>query len=289
MLSIFSKNKKVLGLDITEEYIRYSLVLKGSKINTLLACGEEKIPRVEPRNALLSALRNVLRKTKCKNANISFPSDFVRPETVSIYSGEPKDVLHDIELRLKEKNIFSHGESVLYFEKFESINNKDFYNVFISSSDNVAFLKSVFSLSGLVAQKVVSRRDALLVSCVRGGEIVNTMALNIENRRIDIAIFSPFNRFRGISSFFEREEASDLIKETYEDFYKISDDKIGYFLVAGRLAGDADFINNLSRQTRLPVQEADVFVNFDWKPGQVPPVTREESFLYAVALGTAIS
>lgn len=288
MLSIFSTSKKVLGLDITEEYIRYSLISVSKKENKVLSCGEEKIARVDPRNALFSALRNIIRKTKCTNVNVSFPSDFVRPETVSIYSCHKKEILHNIELRLKEKNIFSHGESILYYEKFESVNKKDFYNVFISSSVNVAFIKSVFLNSGLNVLKVVSHKDALLASCIRSGEIINTMILNIENHRTDIAIFSPFNRFRAISSVFERENVSEIIKETYQDFYKISDDKIGYFFVAGRLAKEPNFINNISRQTRLPIQEADVFVNFSFKSGEVPLVTREESFVYAVALGAGL-
>lgn len=288
MLSIFSTSKKILGLDITEEFIRYSLISVSQKENKVLSCGQEKIARVDPRNALFSTLRNVIRKTKCKNAHVSFPSDFVRAETVSIYSSNKKDIIHNIELRLKEKNLFSYGDAILYYEKFESINNKDFYNVFLSSSVNVAFLKSVFLNSDLKVKKVVSRKDALLASCVRSGEIVNTMILNTDNFRSDIAIFSPFNRFKGISGFFEKEQTPDLIKDTYQDFYKISDDKIGYYFVSGVWAKNTDFINSLSLQTRLPIQQADVFVNFSFKNGELPPVTREESFIYAVALGAGL-
>ncbi|MEZ4103021.1 MAG: hypothetical protein R3B55_00375 [Candidatus Paceibacterota bacterium] len=287
MLSIFSKNKKVLGLDITEEYIRYSLISVGSGSNKVLMCGEEKIARVEPRNALLSAIRNIINKTKCKNAHVSFPSDFIHTETVALQSSQ-KEILPDIELRLKEKNVFSFTDAILYFEKFESVNKKDFYNVFISSRDNVSFLRSVFVNSGLNVRKIVSHKDALLASCVKSGEIINTMVLNVEKLRTDIAIFSPFNRFKAITSLSEDKTAS-LIKETYQDFYEISGDKIGYFFISGSLAADTSFINSLSRQTRLPIQEADVFVNFEIAKNELPPVTRKESFIYALALGTALS
>ena len=288
MLSIFSTSKKVLGLDITEEYVRYSLISKSRSVNKVLICGQEKIARVEPRNALFSALRNVIRKTGCRNAQVSFPSDFVRTETVSINYKNNVDILHDIEVRLKEKNLFSFGESILYFEKFESINNKDFYNVFISSSDNVAFLKSVFANCDLRVKKVVSRKDALLASSVKQGEIINTMLVNTDLGRVDIAIFSPFNRFKGILRITQKEKIPSLIKETYKDFYEISNDKLGYFFISGNLAQDVSFINYLSRETRLPVQEVDVWVNFYFKKGELPPVTREESFIYGVALGAGL-
>jgi hypothetical protein len=290
MFSIFSREKKILGLHITEEFIRYALVSKSAKENKVISLGEEKIARVEPRNALLSALRNVLRKTGQRNAHLSFPPDFVRTETVSVaFGASKKDVLNQIEFRLKERLLLSHGESVLYFEKFESVNNKDFYNVFISSAENVDFLKSVFVNSGLSVKKIISTKDALLASCVKTGEIVNTMVLNADTRRTDIAVFSPFNRFREISSFSEREKVPSLIKDTYQDFYNISGDKVGYFFVCGLFAKEPSFINFLSRETRLPVQEADVFCNFYLKSGEVPVVTREESLVYAVALGSAIS
>ncbi len=289
MFSLFSTRRKILGLDITEEYIRYALVSKSENSNTVLLCGEEKIARVEPRNALLSALRNIIFKTKENNVQISFPTDFVRPETVSISSSIKKDIGHEIEFRLREKSLFYHGESILYYEKFESINERDFYNVFISSRDNVDFLKSVFVNSGLNVKKLVSHKDALLSSCIREGEIVNSMVINTESMRTDVAIFSPFNRFKGIGGSFEKEKIPRLIKETYQDFYELSNDKIGYFFVTGSLVCDISFVNYLSKETRLPIQEADVFVNFHLKRGELPPVTKEESVLYALALGSAIS
>lgn len=289
MFSLFSTRRKILGLDITEEYIRYALVSKSKNSNTFLMCGEEKIARVEPRNALLSALRNIILKTKENDVQISFPTDFIRPETISIFSSVKKDIGHEIEFRLREKGLFYHGESILYYEKFESINERDFYNVFISSRDNVDFLKSVFVNSGLNVKKLVSHKDALLSSCIREGEIVNSMVINTESMRTDVAIFSPFNRFKGIGGSFEKEKIPRLIKETYQDFYELSNDKIGYFFVTGSLVRDISFINYLSVETRLPVQEADVLVNFHFKKGEVPPVTKEESILYALALGSAIS
>lgn len=289
MFSLFSTQRKILGLDITEEYIRYALVSKSEHSNTLLLCGEEKIARVEPRNALLSTLRNILLKTKDHDVHISFPSDYVRPETVSIQGSSTRDIAVEIEFRLKEKNLLSHDESILYYEKFESINDREFYNVFVSSRDNVAFLKSVFIHSGLNVKKIVSHKDALLSSCVRKGEIVNSMVIHAESIRTDIAIFSAFNRFKGISSSFERERIPKVIKETYQDFYELSRDKIGYFFVSGSLARDVSFINYLSKETRLPIQEANVLTNFDFKKGEVPPITKEESLLYALALGSAIS
>ncbi len=288
MFSIFSKTK-ILGLDITEEYIRYSLILKKGDSNTLLSFGEEKIARVEPRNALLSALRNIVRKTGQKNVNVSFPPSFVRTETISVPANTNKGVAFEIEIRLKEKLLLSHHESILYYEKFESINSKDFYNVFISSKENIDFIKSVFTNLDLNVKKIVSHKDALISSCVRVGEIIDTMIIDGENLRTDIAIYSPFNRFKLISKFSGKDEVGDLIKETYKDFYDISGDKIGYFFVTGSFANDNVFINNISKDTRMPIQEADVLVNLNFKKDEVPPLTREESLLFAVALGVAMS
>jgi len=288
MFSLFYTKRKILGLDITEEYIRYAVVVKSKKGNRVTLCGEEKIARVEPRNALLSAIRNIMKKTKQKKANVSFSRDFVRSETISIPTSVTKNITSEIEFRLTEKTLFSYGDSILYYEKFESINDRNFYTVFISSTNNVAFLKSVFVHSGLRVGKLVSHKDALVASCIRDGEINNAMVINSEYVRTDIAVFSPFNRFKEIHGRFVRDIIPQKIKETHQDFYSISGDNISYFFLAGSLAQDFSFINFVSVQTRLPIQQADVFVNFTFNSGQLPPVTKEQSFLYAVALGAAI-
>lgn len=285
MLSIFSKTK-ILGLYVTEEYVRYSLISKNKNSVKVLAFGEEKIPRVEPRNALLYALRNIVNRTGKTKAHVTFPADFVRSETVSIGSSSKKDFQEKIEIRLAEKNLISHEEEILYFEKIDSFNDKIFFTVFISSKENVSFIKSVIYNSGLNVVKVVSPKDALMNSCVRSGEIVNTLVINVDSNRTDLSIFSLFNRFKGISAKVEREDVPSLITKTYQDFYEISGDKIGYFLLSGSSASDIPFLNYLGRSTRLPVQQANVFSNVSVK--DLPNITKNESFNYAIALGAAM-
>lgn len=285
MFSIFSKTK-ILGIDITEEYARYSLIFKNKNSIKILGFGEEKIPRVEPKNALLYALKNILRKTGKAKAHISFPTDFVRSETVSIGSSSKRDFQEKIEIRLAEKNLISHEETILYFEKIDSFNDKIFFTVFISSKENVSFIKSVIYNSGLNVVKIVSPKDALMNSCVRSGEIVNTLVINVDSSRTNLAIFSPFNRFKGISAKVEKEDVPSLITKTYQDFYEISGDKIGYFLLSGSSASDISFLNYLGRSTRLPIQQANIFSNVSVK--DLPNITKNESFNYAIALGSAM-
>ncbi|MEZ4210830.1 MAG: hypothetical protein R3B39_00835 [Candidatus Paceibacterota bacterium] len=264
MLSIFSKTK-ILGIDVTEEYVRYSLISKNRNSVKFLSFGEEKIPRVEPKNALLYALKNIVNKVGKVKAHVSFPMDFVRSETVSINLSSKKDFQEKIEIRLAEKNLISHEEEILYFEKIDSFNDKIFFTVFISSKENVSFIKSVIYNSGLNVVKVVSPKDALMNSCVRSGEIVNTLVVNVDSNRTNLAIFSPFNRFKGISAKVEKEDVPSLITKTYQDFYEISGDKIGYFFLSGSSASDIPFLNYLGRSTRLPVQQANIFSNVSVK------------------------
>ncbi len=286
---LFLRKRKILGLDITEERIRYVLVEKSRETTKLILCAEEKVPRVEPKNALLYGLRSIVQKSGCTKAHVSFPADFVRPETVSVSSKtRQEDIVSELGLRLTERKALTHGESIFYYEKIESINNKDFYTVFVSSNETISFLKSVFVHAGLDIQKVVSRKDALLASCVKEGEIINTMVINADAERVDLAIFSPFNRFKGVSVVTGKENIPRLIAETHQDFYGLAGDRIGYFMCAGSSTSDISFINYLSRETRLPVSQTDIFANVSLGRGELPLVTKNESFNYAIALGAAM-
>ncbi len=288
MFSIFRRSKRVLGLDITTSYIRYVEVLKRGERTNLVSYGEERVPSVEPRNALLSTIREIKRKTKTRDAVVSLPEDIVRFEIIDIHNTKESDILKKIEFRLTEERLLSYEESVLYFEKLEILNDRVFYKVLVSSRENVDFFKSIFVNSGINVLKFMSHNDALESSCVKSGTLLPAIVLNMAEQFTNIAVYYPFNQTREINLKIPKEHISEAVKEVYLDFYKENNEKIGYIFASGIHARDVNFLNYLSRETRLPIEEANVFVNIEQRKNDVPLITKEESFLYAIALGLAI-
>ncbi len=288
MLSLFSKNKKVLGLDINEEFIRYVKVSKRDAVNKIISYGEEKIAQREPRNSIISALSSIVRQTKTRDAIVCLPADSVSFETATITKTSQENELSSIVFALTEKLLFSHGQAVLFYEKIDSVNSKVVYRVVVSSSENVAFLRSVFENSGVNVLKFVSQADALINSCVKKENLLPTMVINLESQNSIVGLAYPFEILPQISRHLAKDKISELIEDVYVDFYKKYDEKLSYILASGELAQDENFLNYLSRQTRLSIEQADALINFENASG-VPIITKDESLLYAVALGLAIS
>lgn len=288
MLSLFYKNKKVLGLDINEEYIRYVKVSRNEEENTILSFGEEKIAQKEPRNSLISTLSDIVRKTKIKDAVVSLPFESVVFHKINISKNAEGDTLSQITFSLTEKNLFSLGQGVLFYEKIDSVNGRDSFRVAVSSSENVAFLKSVFENSGVNVLRIVSKAEALVNSCVKKGNILPSIVLNMSPEETILSLHNPFEEVQGISFPTNKEKIPFYLEDTYLDFYKKHKEKVGYLFATGALAQDESFLNYLSRVTRLNVEPADIFINIKIS-SEVPIITKDESFLYAVALGLAIS
>lgn len=289
MFSFFSKNKKVIGLDITEDRIRYvEVLIKGDK-KSIISYGEERVANVEPRNALMSTLSGIKRKRKVLNAVVSLPADIVRFENVSIYNTDSLEVFDAINFKLVEENRLSSKESVLFYEKLAYSEKQTTYNVAVSSPENIAFFKSVFKNSDINILRFVSRKEALVKSCIKEGNLIPTMIVNAEVSFTDFVIFDSFNQTKEVNLNVPKENIPEVLKELYLDFYKKNNQKIGYIFACGSLVKEPSFINYLGTHTRLPVEEADVFVNLNLEKGEIPTITKEESFSYAVALGLALS
>jgi len=288
MFSFLAKDKRVLGLDITEDYIRYVVVYKKGNKKEILSYGEERLARVNPKNGLFFALSNIKRKTKTKNAIVSLPEDIARFETVSILKTKSNLISDHLKFRLFEDNKISNNEEIMYFEKTQSVGSEEFYKVLISTPSNANFFKSVFANSGINVLNFLSHKEALISSCIKEGEILPTMIVNLEQKFTNIAVFYPFNQFNEITLKISKENSSQAIKEVYINFYKINNEKIVKFLVSGFYASDVNLLNQISHETRLPIDEADVFANFNLKDGVIPPIPKDESFLYVIAIGLAI-
>lgn len=289
MFSFFSKNKKILGLDISEDRIRYAAVLKSKNKNKLLCFGEEKIAGVEPRNALFYILSDIKRKTNIKNAIVALPEDVVRFEIIGISKKiQSFEIPENIKLKLTENRLISRGESVLFYEKLEALGGQVFYKVSISSEEDTTFIRSVFVNSGINVLNFVSRKDALLASCLRPDLLIPSMVLNLEKDFTNIALYFPFEDVDAVTVSLDRVSTIKYIKDVSVDFYKDFGEKIEYVFATGPLAEDARFLNSISRETRLPIDEANPLTNLHFKKGEVPFITQKESLVYAVAIGLAI-
>jgi Tfp pilus assembly PilM family ATPase len=289
MLSIFSQSKKVLGLHITEDFVRYVCVKKSKKRNKLLSFGEERVPDLEPRNALLHTLTNIKNKTKIKDVVASLPEDIARFEIVAISKKVRGDLLlENIKFHLTEEEKFSFGEEVLFFEKVEVVGERAYFKVLISSTQNVVFFKTVFKNAGLNLVKFASHKDALLASTIKPSLLVPALVLNMEEGFTNVAIYYPFEDFEEITLRIEGANIPEALSEIYRNFYKQNGEKIGYVFASGSFAANNTFLNYLSHETRLPVDVANPLINYYFDSNEIPPITKKESLLYAVALGLGV-
>lgn len=284
----FAKNKKVLGLHVTEDFVRYVCVEKNKNKAHLLSFGEERVPDLEPKNALLYVISHIKNKTKIKDAVVCVPEDIARFENIAISKKVSKKVLEDtLKFYLAEQEKFSFGEDILFYEKFEEVSSKAFYKVLVSSVQNVAFFKSVFKNAGLNVLKFASHKDALLASCVKPDTLVPALVLNMEEGFTNVGLHYPFEDFEELTLRIDGANIPDALLEIYRNFYKDNGEKIGHIFASGAFATNPTFLNYLSHETRLPVEEANPLVNYSFKNNEVPPITKKESLLYAVALGLA--
>ena len=289
MFSFLNNNKRVLGLDITEEYIRYVEILKTGNSKKIISYGEEKIPQKEQKNGLLIALSNIKRKTKTTSAVVSLPKNSSRFEFVLIPSVKEKDVLSKLEFRLTEEKLFSYGEVIMFYEKVESINKEDYYKVLISTKENIAFFRSVFLNSGLIPTKFLSHKDALINSCIKNGALSSALICNMEENHTDFILYYPFENLEEMSFPVSGQNVGHLLKEVYVDFYKENQEKIGRVLASGSLANNKNLLNFLSKETRLDIEEVNVLSNVTIERNSVPMIPKNESFKYALAIGLGIS
>lgn len=288
MFSIFSKRERILGLDITEEYIRFVELLKTRDKNIMISFGEEKIAQKEPVNGLTSALRSIKKKTKTSRAQVCLPPYIARFEIAKIKKCRQEDILPKIQFALTEDNSFSYDEAVMFYEKKESINDEEVYRVMVSSRENAALFRSVFLNSGIDIVGFSSHRDALISSCLPEGCLINSMVVNIERDISNFAIYYPFNEIMDINLKIAKEDIGKAIKEIYINFYKENNQKISSVFAVGSLSSDKGLLNYMSRETRINIDEGDVFTNIFLAKNDVPPIPKEESLKYAIAIGLAV-
>lgn len=276
-------------MDITEECIRYVEISKTRNSHTVISYGEERISQKEPKNGLLNALSNIKRKTKVSSAVVSLPKNSSRFEFVFISKKKEKDVLSALEFSLTEEKKFSFGEVIMFYEKIESINSEDYYKVLVTTKENALFFRSVFLNSGLIPTKFLSHKDALIKSCIKEGSLNSALIFNMEEGHTEFAIYYPFEDFETITFPVTGEDVGETLKDIYVDFYKENEEKLARVLASGPLANNKNLLNFISKETRLNIEEVNVFTNVIIERGDVPLIHKNESLKYAVAIGLGLS
>lgn len=231
MLNLFSKSKRILGLEIMPGKIRFVEVLREKGFDRVTAYGEADVDDDSPRSGLFQqCIKDVKKILKTKSVNISI--DGMANEK------EYKDVLRSLGLRVG---------------------------------------------------KIVSSGAALLKSVVPSDAETSFLIVNAEKERTDFLIFragTPPVYFTGDS---QNHAVISNINRLYIDWYDAHKEKIHHVIFSGTRASQNDFLDYVSRETKLPVHRANVFANLDLDPESVPILPRIESYKYAIVIGLALS
>ena len=72
------------------------------------------------------------------------------------------------------------------------------------------------------------------------------------------------------------------------DWYDEKKQKIDHVLLLGVRANEQGFLDYISRESRIPMIRGGIFVNLETFKENVPAISKEDSYRYAVAMGLAL-
>ncbi len=142
---------------------------------------------------------------------------------------------------------------------------------------------------GLKVVKIIPSGVALHASVIPTDAETSFLLVNADRERTDFLTTGS-----GISPMYyvgdnQNHSIISNINRIYIDWYDAHKEKIHHVIFSGWRASDSDFLDYVSRETKLPLHRANVFANLDLDPASVPILPRLESYKYAVAIGLAIS
>lgn len=141
---------------------------------------------------------------------------------------------------------------------------------------------------GFKIKAVVSSAEALAAAVIPADAETSFLVVNAEMDRTDFVTTAPGTQITGFVGESSNYSIIANMNRIYIDWYDAHKAKIHHVIVAGERASDHEFLDYISRETKLPLHRANVFANLDIDPASVPIMQKSESYKYAVAIGLAL-
>ena len=231
MFGIFGQSKKVTGIDIKSDCIRFLELDNTNGTDRITAYGEVTFDGVEPNDAtLIQYFRDIKKNLRSKVINVAIP------------------------VGSDEKKCFE-------------------------------LLKS----AGFKPAKIISPAKPLELSLVPENADTSFLIVDTEKSETNYLIFAPNIDPKFYTSDPANHSIISNLNRLYIDWYDRHKERVHHVLVCGSRAADQDFLDYVSRETKIPITQANIFTNLKLDQSNVPIINKKDSYKYAVALGLAIS
>jgi Tfp pilus assembly PilM family ATPase len=231
MFGIFKHSKRVVGVDIKSDCIRFLELETSSDSDRIVAYGEVTFDGVEPDEAvLIQYFRDIKKMVRGSSINVAVPAGS------------------------DEKKCFE-----------------------------------IMASAGLKPAKVISPAKPLEFALVPENADTSFLIVDADISETNYLIFAP----NIDSQFYTSDPANHSIisnlNRLYIDWYDRHKERIHHVLLCGARAADQDVLDYISRETKIPITQANIFINLKLSLANVPMIPKNESYKYATAMGLAMS
>lgn len=295
MFGFLSRQKVSIGLDIKGGYIRFVQISKDGEHNRISAFGEvvpEKAVfeagEIKDPALLASYLKMVRKQVAGREVYVCLPDEAVFFVKLSLPAGRDFDK-RALEEVLRQKSLMTFDDEILSFEKLSAevargVEGTQIFEIVIGKKIVLREYRKVLSAAGFSAMAFLVSPEALYRACVPAGSDTSFLLAGAEKDVCQIVVSDPKEKvFENCSA--ENHKIISTLNDVYIGWYDAHKEKVNHLLFAGARANDLEFVNYVSRELKIPIARANVFVNLDLNPEEVPPITKDDSFKYAVAIG----
>lgn len=292
MFNLFSRGKRIVGIDIEEGYIRFVEIFKSSDEDKITAYGEVLPQRtifensdIKDRNHFIFCLRAIKKQIRTSECFVSLPERHVEYFRVLMPGGKDGVKREDITKFLQSKNNISFDKEVFSFNSIKEEKGKTLFDVCVI---NKALLRRYVEILKGVNLKIKGfkfRGDALIRSCIPGGSNTSFVLVDAEVKKTYFSVVSFGRLVSFISEKTDKAKNFSHLNNIYIDWFNSQKENIHHILICGELATDESYIHFLERNTRLKIHRANTLVNLNLKEGRVPIITKSDALKFGVAIG----
>ncbi len=311
-----------VGVDIGVDHIRFVRFKKeGSKV-VISNYGTEKLSSpvdgtkpLAGQPDIISALKKIQKQDKVKYVEASLPEEKIYLYMIEIEDSDEMSIRNQIESKLEENVPIQVDDAIFDYTKVTSIanTNKALYSVTVAAKKDIEDYIALFDLANMEIVSFLIQNQALTKTLVRKDDTGSYCIVGVEKHSVVVSVVSfgiviytsTINR----SVFREEDgelviETPDLLSDVVSDIKKImtfwllyvdKNRKYNFQKIESILLTSthndilrSDFANKISSQLQIPTVLPDVWTNVMDTKVTVPPITKDESYQYAVAIGLGL-
>ncbi len=177
---------------------------------------------------------------------------------------------------------------IQYFRDIKKNLKSKIINVAIPVGSDENKCLELMRSSGLKPTKITSPAKPLEFALVPENADTSFLLVDAERSETNYLIFAPNVDPKFYTSDPANYSIISNLNRLYIDWYDRHKERVHHVLVCGARASDQDFLDYISRETKIPISPANIFTNLKLNLANVPIINKKDSYKYAVAIGLAM-